>query len=72
MWEEAEDILMDQLTDQSRQHEGDRHGDPLCVYQDYRRVPEQRPGKSNDGAYNDGKISRISAQHTTGGPTGGC
>ena len=31
-WEAAETILMKRLTDQSRKHEGNRHGDPLCVY----------------------------------------
>lgn len=50
-WEAAENILMKRLTDQSRKHQGDRHGDPLCVYGDQRREPEQKPGEYR-GWYN--------------------
>ena len=70
-WEDPEDILLKQLADSKGRHEGDRHGDSLCVFGDYRRVPEQRPGKYR-GAYNNGLISRVSAQHTSGGPDSGC
>jgi len=70
-WERAEVELINQLID-TRGHNNDTLGSrPLCTQMDWKAVADQSPAK-NRGWYSNNRISRVSAHHQTGGPTGGC
>jgi len=77
-WEDAERSLIQQLSDFKGYNNDPLGSRPLCTQTDWKVMAGQRPGKyrrgTQDGGgwYNDGRISRISAHHSTGGPNGGC